>query len=617
MNKNLSTQMAELRSILATIENKSLNEDGPKAKIGKEFLDILAGKSAQQLVKQVSTTLGKKFEVTVLVKNNVVDASGKATTTPVKSVYEHVDGTETYKIIEVAGKDISEQGIIIPVADVVKKIEQSVAQEQVVKPVVKQVVKPFNASAEAEATAKAEKLSIAELEKKIASKEGTALEQKAYAKELADKKAAAPKTDTPRDPFDTANSARESAKKMTPDQLEKAIKDLNQSPVARKEFALELERRGKAAPKAADDATKTADDAAIDGPKTGADVLIKKENEKAMADAKQALDDGTVKVKENELLPKKANETPAEQVERTLKEDPRYADKYDSIQNTGGVAKLWNWIKEHKTASIVVALAVALAGRGGYLKMTRDEAEKQNDAEVANDTPVVPAETAEEKKKREEKEKNDAIAADEKTEAEKVAAAAEAERVAAAAEAEKTDGKTTDGKTTDGKTTDGKTTDGKTTDGGAAKVTGGEQDAELAKLKAQIDALIAELSKSKDPAILKRLEIVKAKLGLSGQSAKTAGPEAKGEWRNVGQDYERWYGPDGVDKDGLKVHNGMTRPIVYDAGQEDEFAKLDHPELVRMLVAYYPGQMKELRALPRQELLRKLRVAARQSAVKK
>ena len=607
MNKNLSTQMAELRSILATIENKSLNEDGPKAKIGKEFLDILAGKSAGQLVKQVSTTLGKKFEVTVLVKNNVVDASGKATTTPVKSVYEHVDGTETYKIIEVAGKDISEQGIIIPVADVVKKIEQSIAQEQVVKPVVKQVAKPFNASAEAEATAKAEKLSIAELEKKIASKEGTALEQKAYAKELADKKAAAPKTDTPRDPFDTANSARESAKKMTPDQLEKAIKDMSQSPVARKEFAAELERRGKAAPKAADDATKTADDAAIDGPKTGADVLIKKENEKAMADAKQALDDGTVKVKENELLPKKANETPAEQVERTLKEDPRYADKYDSIQNTGGVAKLWNWIKEHKTASIVVALAVALAGRGGYLKMTRDEAEQQNDAEVANDTPVVPAETAEEKKKREEKEKNDAIAADEKTEAEKVAAAAEAERVAAAAEAEKTNAEKTDGKTTDGKTTDG----------GAAKVTGGEQDAELAKLKAQIDALIAELSKSKDPAILKRLEIVKAKLGLSGQSAKTAGPEAKGEWRNVGQDYERWYGPKGRDAEGTEVYNGMVRTIPYDAGQEDEFAKLDHPELVRMLVAYYPGQMKELRALPRQELLRKLRVAARQSAVKK
>ena len=593
MNKNLSTQMAELRSILATIENKSLNEDGPKAKIGKEFLDILAGKSAGQLVKQVSTTLGKKFEVTVLVKNNVVDASGKATTTPVKSVYEHVDGTETYKIIEVAGKDISEQGIIIPVADVVKKIEQSIAQEQVVKPVVKQVAKPFNASAEAEATAKAEKLSIAELEKKIASKEGTALEQKAYAKELADKKAAAPKTDTPRDPFDTANSARESAKKMTPDQLEKAIKDMSQSPVARKEFAAELERRGKAAPKAADDATKTADDAAIDGPKAGADVLIKKENEKAMADAKQALDDGTVKVKENELLPKKANETPAEQVERTLKEDPRYADKYDSIQNTGGVAKLWNWIKEHKTASIVVALAVALAGRGGYLKMTRDEAEQQNDDEVANDTPVVPAETAEEKKKREEKERNDAIAADEKTEAERVAAAAEAEK------------------------TDGKTTDGKTADGGAAKVTGGEQDAELAKLKAQIDALIAELSKSKDPAILKRLEIVKAKLGLSGQSAKTAGPEAKGEWRNVGQDYERWYGPKGRDAEGTEVYNGMVRTIPYDAGQEDEFAKLDHPELVRMLVAYYPGQMKELRALPRQELLRKLRVAARQSAVKK
>jgi hypothetical protein len=376
---------------------------------------------------------------------------------------------------------------------------------------------------------------------------------------------------------------------MTPEQLEKAIKDMSQSPVARKEFAEELARRGKTAPKAADDATKAADDlkAADEAPKTGADVLIKKENEEAIKNAKQALDDGTVKVKEGDLLPKKANETPAEQVERTLKEDPRYADKYDSIQNTNGVAKLWNWIKEHKTASIIVALAVALAGRGGYLNMTRDEAEQQNDAEVTNNTPVVPAETPEDKKEREEKERNDAIATDGNTTDGKTTDGK-------TTDGKTTDGKTTDGKTTDGKTTDGKTTDGKTTDGGAAKVTGGEQDTELAKLKAQIDALIAELSKSKDPAILKRLEAVRARLGLSGQSAKAPSPATQGEWRDVGQDYERWYGPDGVDKDGLKVYNGMTRPIVYDAGQEDEFAKLNRPEL-----------------------LRRLRLAAQQPAVKK
>ena len=564
MNKNLSTQMAELRSILATIENKSLNEAGPKAEIGKEFIEILAGNSAKGMVKQVGKTLGKKFEVTVLVKNKVVDASGNATTTPVKTVYEHVDGTETYKIIEVNGKDVSAQGIEIPVADVVKDIEKSIAQKQVVKSVEKQVVKPFNASAEAEATTKAEKLDIPQLEKKIASKEGTALEQKAYADALAKKKAAANPAEVPKDKFDTAEVARERAKTMTTDQLKKSIEDIKQSPVARKEYKAELARRGETAPTPAAEVPKAADDvvkASDDTPKTGADVLIKKENEKAIAEAKQALDDGVVKVKEDDLLPKKPNETPGDRVERTLKEDPRYADKYDSIQNTGGVAKLWNWIKEHPKSSLLVAVIVGAAGYGTYQRLTRDEAEQQNDAAVSGEIPVVPAETPEEKKKREETERNDAIAADEKTEAEKLAAL------------------------------DAEKTDGKTTDGGAAKVTGPEtdgtatpeQDEELAKLKAQIDALIAELSKSKDPEILKRLAAVKARLGLSGQAAKTTSTETKGEWRDVGQDYERWYGPDGVDKDGQKVYNGMVRPIVYDAGQEDEISKLPRPELQRQL----------------------------------
>jgi len=494
---------------------------------------------------------------------------------------------------------------------VVKNIEQSIAQEQVVKPVAKQVVKPFNAAAEAEATAKAEKLDISQLEKKIASKEGTALEQKAYAKALAEKKAAAPKVDVPPNKTDPIAVAKAKAPTMSREALEDAVsaKNFDKIPAAvRREYELELAKRGPKpvaaeVPKAADD-LRAADDA----PKTGAEVLIKKENEKAIADAKQAIDNGEVKVV-GLTTKKNANETASEQVERELKENPLYADKYDSIQNTSGVAKLWNWIKEHKTASIVVALAVALAGRGGYLNMTRDEAEQQNnDAVNTNDAPVVPGASEEEKKKA----KDDAIAAERKADAERE----EAERLAAL-DAEKTDGKTTDGKTTDGKTADGKTADGKTADGGAAKVTGGEQDTELAKLKAQIDALIAELSKSKDPAILKRLEAVRARLGLSGQAAKAPSPATQGEWRNVGQDYEKWFGPKGVDAEGTKVSPGMVRTIKYDAGQEDEFAKLDHPELVRRLVVYYPGQMKELRELPRQELLRKLRVAERQSAVKK
>ena len=571
MNKNLNTQMAELRNILASIENKSLNE-GPKAEIGKEFIGILAGKSAKQMASRIAKDFGKKFEVTVAQKSAIVGPGGDAITKQTKTVYEHVDGTTTYKVLEVNGKDVSQRGVTVEVSTVVEQIEKSIEQGQVVKSVEKQVVKPFNASAEAEATAKAEKLDISQLEQKIASKEGTALEQKAYAKALAEKKAAAPKTEVPPNKTDPIAVAKAKAPTMSREELEAAVsaKNFEKIPAAvRKEYELELAKRGPKpvaaeVPKAADDVTKAADDA----PKTGADVLIKKENEKAITDAKQALDDGTVKVKEDDLLPKKPNETPAERVERTLKEDPRYADKYDSIQNTSGVAKLWNWIKEHPKSSLLVATLVALSGYGTYQRLTRDEAEQQNDDAVSGETPVVPGETEEEKKKR----KDDVIAADEKKAGEGEEGEEGEEKLA----------------TLDGEKTNGEKTDGKA-DGGAAKVTGKENDgkatpeqnAELTRLKAQIDALIAELSKSKDPAILKRLEAVRARLGQSGQATKVTGTGTQGEWRDVGQDYERWYGPKGVDGDGQPVYNGMVRPIVYDAGQEDEFSKLNRPELLR------------------------------------
>ena len=573
MNKNLSTQMAELRSILAAIENKSLDEN-VKTEIGKDFIGILAGKSAKQMVARVSKDFGKKFEVTIVEKSAIVKPGGDAITKEIKTVYEHVDGTTTYKVLEVNGKDVSERGVTLEASKVVEQIEKSIEQGQVVKSVQKQALKPFEKSAEAEATAKAEKLSIPELEKKIASKEGSALEQKAYAKELEKKKAGAPPAETPKDKFDTAEVARERAKTMTSDQLKKSIEDIKQSPVARKEYKAELARRGETAPKPADEVPKAADDAAKAAePKTGAEVLIKKENEKAMAEAKQALDDGTVKVDPKDLPKRDPNETPSAQVERALKEDPRYADKYDSIQNTKGVAAFWNWIKDHPKSSIGVALAVAagVIGYGAYLGMTPDEAEEANDAAVSDKTKVGAGETEEEKKKS----RDDAIAADEKAEAER--AAAEAEKLAAV-DAGKKDDKDNGGANDKA-------------NGGAAKVTGTEtdgkatpeQDEELAKLKAQIDALIAELSKSKDPEILKRLAAVKARLGQSGQAAKTTSTEEKGEWRDVGQDYERWYGADGVDKDGQKVYNGMVRPIVYDAGQEDEISKLPRPELQRQL----------------------------------
>lgn len=555
MNKDLSTHMAELRSILATIENKSLYE-GEAGQIGKEFLQIIAGKSARQMVKQVTNDLGKKFEVTVIEKT--VTKKGKTVKAPVKTVYEHVEGTESYKIIEVGGKDVSAKNIIVPVDDVVKDIEKAISQNQVVKSTEK-LVKPDDPIPDI--TAKAETMSIEELEKKANDPSITAVARKAYKDALERKKATAPPAEIPKDKFDAAEVARKKAKGMSREELEAAVsaKNFETPAIVRKEYEAELARRG---PKSATE---------VPGPKTGEAVLIKKENEKAIADAKQALDDGTVKVKEDDLLPKKPGETAGEQVERTLKEDPRYIDKYDSIQNTGGVAKLWNWIKDHKIASLVIAVAVAVAGYGAYIGMKPEEAEAANDDAIVDDS-----------KETEKKRKDDAVAADEKAEAERLAALDNTP------------------KGPEGKTDDEKKAELATLDQ-AAKVTAEkevkatpEQDAELAKLKAQIDTLILELSKSKDPDILKRLAAVKAKLGQSDQAAKVVPKEGEGGWRNIGQDYERWYGPDSVDKDGQAVTRGMVRPIVYDAGEEDEYSKLSRPEL-----------------------LRRARIAGRQQAVKK
>ena len=107
-----------------------------------------------------------------------------------------------------------------------------------------------------------------------------------------------------------------------------------------------------------------------------------------------------------------------------------------------------------------------------------------------------------------------------------------------------------------------------------------EQDTELANLKAQIDALIAELAKSKDPAIQKRLAAVRAKLGMANQAPSVTSTE-QGGWRNIGNNYRRWYGPDGKDEEGTFVKRGTVDNIPYDAGQVDKYAKMTNAELLK------------------------------------
>ena len=49
---NLTTHMAELRRILATIENKNINE-GAVGETGEQFVKRLIGKSGKELVKEL------------------------------------------------------------------------------------------------------------------------------------------------------------------------------------------------------------------------------------------------------------------------------------------------------------------------------------------------------------------------------------------------------------------------------------------------------------------------------------------------------------------------------------------------------------------------------------
>ena len=573
---NLTTHMAELRRILATIESKNINE-GTLGDEGVKFAKRLVGKSGKELVKE----LGPRVEIaTVIKKPKMLDGkkTGEFAEREVKEVWELIPNTEIYTIKSV---DLG-KGPIAPktprnkTADIIKdEVETAAREGRSVKSVSTNAGKsagdPVAAQLDpaAEATAKAEKLSIPELEKKIASKEGTAIQQKAYADELAKKKGNAPKPEAPKDKFDSAEVARKKAQGMTREDLEAALKNKDIPAVTRKEYEAELAKRPKSdAPKS--DTPREEPPA----PTTGAEVLVKKTIEREKAVAKTALDDGIVKIRELENASgdaaKKFNEPTSEHLERLLTTDSAYKGTWEGIVGTEKEVGFWKRLGRKAMVGGLISIPVLLAAAGAYLAM-RDPADDED--EVLDGPPAAGPNAT-------------------------------------------TDNKANDGKPTGAETntaTDGKPAGAETntaTDGkpagdpnqapsitgqeepGAANKPAPEQNEDLAKLKAQIDALIAELSKSKDPAIQKRLAAVRAKLGMTNQAGSVT-PTEKGGWKNIGNNYRRWYGPDGYDAEGSFVKRGDLDTIPYDAGQVDKWSKMsDQEKLVYLRNAERAGKLK-------------------------
>ena len=491
MNKNLSTQMLELRNILANIENKSLTE-GEVGKLGKEFIDILLGQTAKDMVKKITAELGPKFEVSYLTK---VGSETSQRTRRVRYEFEHRPNSNTYEIVAINGKPQTPR-IIVDVEDVVKDMDKSVKLGGKIKKI----------------------------------------DVEAAAKDVPPKAAA----------VDPPQEVVKRAEGMSIKQLEAALKlPTDQLPVmTRKTYEAELAKKQAALakadpPKAADPPAKAADP-----PKAAAEPLdkaiAKKEAEKAEEEAIKKLNSGESVVKD---ATPKTGELPADAVQRELRD--KYVDYADDLTKSGRWARFWNWIANNPKTSILTAALVALGGYASYLSMTDDEAE-----ELDNDDKTGDATTGD----------KTGDATDGKT------------------TGDETDGKTT-GDATDDKQNQAQKTAGDATAGADGQgIATAEQSSELAKLKEQIDALIAELSKSKDSEIIKRLATVRARLGQ--QADKTSTSE-KGSWRDIGNDYERWIGPDGVDADGTVVKRNQLRLVPIDTSQEDEYSKLSRQELLR------------------------------------
>ena len=257
------------------------------------------------------------------------------------------------------------------------------------------------------------------------------------------------------------------------------------------------------------------------------------------------------------MLPAKPGETPSQRVIRTLEEKPGIADKWDNLKGTKGEEGFWQYVKGRKVATLVTALTVAAIAAGIYASTSGSEDLTLDSEDLTGSADGTGSEedliTAEAKKKAEE-EAAAAAAAAAKQKEEAARIAKEKENAAKVSSEEEPSAED--------------------------NVQVGSNDEELATLKAEIDKLIAELSKSKNPKIIKRLAAVKAKLGIKDQGASVTG---QGGWVDIGRGYRKWIGPTGKDpRSGMVINAGTVDIIPVDDRERDEYDNMDQSDLADM-----------------------------------
>jgi hypothetical protein len=546
---NLTTHMAELKKILAEIENKTITEGLGSIAAEQIFKDGVKG-LAKQEAKLIIKQLGEEVTVTTLRQ-----VGKKKKEIEIELVLRRISGKEEYQVVTQNGKTPRPGQDILSAKQVASDVEKAVEAGRSVKTSGALQIKATSEIAQ-QAVKNAEGMTDAQLEASIKNTDLSPVLRKEYKEILDKRKATAPKPEVKTDKFDTAEVARANAKKLDREQLEKAIANKDISPVTRKAYEEELAKRPKAVetPPAKVDTPPAKVDtppAKTEPAKTADEVAQAKKIAAEKAEAEAAIDAGEVKIKEADLLPAKPGETPSQRVIRTLEEKPGIADKWDNLKGTKGEEGFWQYVKGRKVATLVTALTVAAIAAGIYVStngssedLTLDSEDLTGSADGTGSEEDLT--TAEAKKKAEE------AAAKQKEEAARIAKEKEnAAKVSSEEEPSAED-----------------------------NVQVGSNDEELATLKAEIDKLIAELSKSKNPKIIKRLAAVKAKLGIKDQGASVTG---QGGWVDIGRGYRKWIGPTGKDpRSGMVINAGTVDIIPVDDRERDEYDNMDQSDLADM-----------------------------------
>ena len=584
---NLTTHMAELRKILAEIENKPITE------AGKAIFDIL-GLGTKGLSKQGAKTIIKQLgeEVTV----NVIRRVGKKKVEQeVELVLKAIPEQDSYLIVSRNGKQSVGEPKLLSAAQVADDVEKAVAAGRKVT-LSGELQTRASSELSQQAVRDAENMTDAQLEAAIKDLDRSPAIRKEY-EQILDQRKASKSGNSELLKREAEMEAKRIAG-MKDAELQALYNNSNATAVSRKAAKEELERRGikPEAPKASETPpaktaetppaktaetppaktaetppaktaetppaktaeTPPAKTAETPPAKTADEVAQAKKNAAAEAEAKAAIDAGEVKIKEADLLPAKPGETASDRLKRTLEEKPEIVDKWNSLKGTAGEEGFWQYVKRRKVATLITALTVAAISAGVY-----NSGEEPKEIDSSENPAVVD------------------IGDDEPDELDDEAAAAAAKKKADADAAKKKADAANSEAGQGASKTDGKETDGKETVGVA------DNSAEQQALLTQINGLIAELSKSKNTDIQKRLDAVRKKLGQTGQAASVVSKDDSGTasgWYDIGQGYRRWYGKDGVDPTtGRKVTTGTTDITPSDGVRHrDKYADMSQLELANL-----------------------------------